>query len=98
MLRHELNLSLLIREDGLPRSGLSAHLTPNKRRKLDREGNPTSHHWQGKCNVCKKKSTLLCSVCSDNEKTVYICGTRKGKICFAEHMKSAHDPEASVDS
>ena len=89
--------ALLIREDGLPRSGLSAHLTPTKRRKVDPAGNQTKHHWQGRCNVCKLKSTQLCSVCSDNGKTVYICGTRKGQICFAEHMQSKHGQEGSVN-
>jgi hypothetical protein len=89
----------LIGEDGLVRSGLSAHLTPTKRRKLDSDGNPTNHHWQGKCNVCKKKSTQMCSVCGDNGKTVYICGTRKGQVCFAEHMQHTHDHEStSVDN
>ena len=91
--------ALLIKEDGRP-AGLPrrcgqrrAHrtpttrrkLTPTKHRKLDPAGNQTEHHWLGKCNVCKKKSTQLCSVCSHNAKAVY----RKGQICFAEHMQSS---------
>ena len=58
--------ALPIGEDGLPRCGLSAHLTPSKRRKVDPVGNQTKHHRQGRCNVSKINSTQLCSVCSDN--------------------------------
>ena len=74
--------ALLFREDGLSRSGLSAHRTPTKRRKVDPAGNLTKTNITGKASVMaakKNRHTCALCVCSDNAKTVYICGTRKGQ-------------------
>jgi hypothetical protein len=79
------------------RFGLRAHLSPTKRRKLDPERNPTQTYWQGKWYVCNSESTQLHWMCRDDGKTVYLCGTRKGKICFAQHIQSAHDHEGSFN-
>ena len=43
--------ALLIREDGLPRRGLSAHRTPTKRRKVDPAGYQTKPNISGKASV-----------------------------------------------
>ena len=50
-----------IAKDGRPRSGICIHLTPTKRK---RKGSNTSLH-QGRCKICKVKSSHECSVCVD---------------------------------
>ena len=50
-----------IEKDGRPRSGICIHLTPTKR---EMEGSNTDLH-QGRCKICKVKSSHECSVCVD---------------------------------
>ena len=50
-----------IGKDGRLRSGIRIHLTPTKRK---RKGSNKALH-QGRCNICKVKSSHECSVCVD---------------------------------
>ncbi len=65
----------LSRLTGAPRSGVYAHLTPTKRRRRRADGSLTKQRLQGRCMICHKKTTYLCSVCSDNtrfERTINV--------------------------
>jgi hypothetical protein len=54
--------------NGEPRSGLSAHLTPTKRKRRRRlSGEVLAGARQGKCRICGRKSTLICSKCKDGD-------------------------------
>jgi hypothetical protein len=81
---------------GAPRSGIYAHLTPTKRRKKKSNGELTRYSYQGRCKVCGRKTIYICSQCMDEDVTngatceVYICYTNKGRLCYSEHMHTAH--------
>jgi hypothetical protein len=79
---------------GDPRAGSSAHLTPTKRRKravLNGDKLPFSlQGWRG---VCKCLSTFMWSLCEDSLEcttTMWICHTKKGKLCFLTHLETCH--------
>jgi len=73
---------------GQPRSGIHAHLTPTKRKRKQ-----NSYCQQGRCKICGKKTTLVCSLCNDNdgEAEPWLCGTKQGRNCFATHMTEEHE-------
>ena len=79
----------LIGQDGMPRAGgMSAHLTPTKRK---RNKGTSRFLGQGRCCICSKKTTSVCSRCLDNEeKEVFCCHSKTGRDCFAQHC-SKHD-------
>jgi len=91
---------VMSRRTGMPQSGVYAHLTPTKRKRNTRDGEPTKQRLQGRCMMCQKKTTYLCSTCnddmeenqadSDGQKTPWLCHTEKGQTCFAEHYDSTH--------
>ena len=73
-----------------PRSGIGAHITPTKLRLNDK----STHSKQGRCRVCKQKTTYCCSVCNDDINTNdegWICHTKLGKSCFPEHLRQCHE-------
>ncbi len=77
-------------QDGQPRSGLGVHLTPTKRK---RKGSST-HLLQGHCSICQKKTTCVCASCReespDGKREVWLCDSRHGRTCFAEHVSAKH--------
>jgi hypothetical protein len=78
---------------GQPRCGLSAHLTPTKRKRRDIEGNELSYSLQGRCRICQKKTTFQCSWCVDDPEINdegWICMTKNGKFCFPIHLRRSH--------
>jgi hypothetical protein len=79
-------------ETGEARSGVDAHITPTKRRQKDKRGREkVTHSLQGRCQVCGEKTTYECSVCRDgNERKSWICHTKRGKICFPNHITASH--------
>ena len=80
-------------QDGTPRSGLGVHLTPTKRL---RKGS-SKHLLQGHCKICDKKTTTVCSTCKEENPTgkdYWVCDTRGGRPCFAEHVAQKHTPGA----
>jgi hypothetical protein len=84
---------LLARGSLAPRSGLAAHLTPTKRKRKQKDGTETNYLLQGQCCVCTQKTTSCCSQCLDESiggKEVWICGTKKGKMCYVRHMHNVH--------
>jgi hypothetical protein len=44
------------------------HLSPTKKTRRDSKGNSTSIRLQGRCLVCSRKSTHVCSLCNDEGK------------------------------
>lgn len=75
--------------NGIPRSGIDLHLTPTKLRRTS-NGHVTSNLQQGRCRVCKAKTTKECSECRDNHICGWICDTKKGQSCFAIHLNDCH--------
>ena len=87
---------------GVPRSGVAAHITPTKRRRMKQDGTATKYLMQGRCMECGAKSTYLCSQCVDDKAAdvphtcnstkgdPWICGTKNGKLCYATHMNRKH--------
>jgi hypothetical protein len=82
---------------GLPRGGVHSHITPTKKKRKVR-GQVTSYLVQGWCTQCVKKTTSGCSDCVDamesldenRPKSAWICTTKDGKLCFANHMRQYH--------
>ena len=79
--------------DGSVHSGLGIHLTPTKKnRKL--HGKITTYLKQGYCNVCKRKTKYICSLCDhvhDNDgNETFICHTSTGRDCFLKHIQMKH--------
>jgi hypothetical protein len=75
--------------DGMPRSGgLFGHLTPTKRKRRDRN----NQLQQGRCCLCHKKTSSVCSSCRDeSQKEVWCCHSKTGRDCFAQHYSSIHN-------
>ena len=81
--------------------GVGAHLTPTKRRRIDKQSKQeTAYAYQGYCTICtgrksRHKTTFTCSLCRDNgaAKEVFLCPTRCGRDCFLEHMRLTHGDE-----
>ena len=75
-----------IGRDGRPRSGLHIHLTPTKRK---RKGTQAQH--QGRCKICKFKTSEMCSFCKDESGIeCWLCHSKTGRGCFAEHVSIDH--------
>jgi hypothetical protein len=74
-----------------PRSGISAHLTPAKRNRKNKDCETLPYALFGKCGECKRsKSRFLCSVCSDEDGTLcktFLCNTSTGRPCFRNHVQ-----------
>jgi hypothetical protein len=91
--RAELNHMIFDRM-GDPRAGVSAHLTPTKRKKQTVNGDIVlPFRLQGRCRVCKCLLTFMCSLCEDSLEcttTSWICHTKKGKLCFPTHLEMCH--------
>jgi hypothetical protein len=83
---------------GIPRCGVYSHITPTKTKRTVR-GQLTTHLGQGRCNQCSIKTTSCCSDCIDamelfeesRPKSAWICTTKDGKLCFANHLRQCHD-------
>ena len=78
-----------IGKDGRPRSGIRIHITPKKRR---RRGSNTALN-QGRCKICKVKSSRECSVCVDKNDGLdyYLCHSKTGRDCFAQQIYHKHE-------
>jgi hypothetical protein len=86
----------LVTVNGLARCGVEAHLSPTKRRRVEK-GVTTKGLYQGKCRICKKKTVFVCSACKDaNEdgilhgKEVWLCMNKQGETCFIDHLSAKH--------
>jgi hypothetical protein len=77
-----------------PRSGISAHLTPTKRKRKNEDGKTLPYAIFGNCAECKRcKSRVLCSVCSDDGGILcktFLCKSSTGRPCFQSHVQSKH--------
>jgi hypothetical protein len=87
---------MMMSNNGLPTCGYGPHITPTKRRRINK-GVVTKSLHQGKCRVCKKKTTFVCSVCKEeNEdnaqhgKETWICMNKQGQTCFSDHVTNEH--------
>jgi hypothetical protein len=77
-----------------PRSGLSANLTPTKRKRKNKEGETLPYTLFGNCCECKRmKSLFLCSVCYDVDGfvcRVFPCHSSTGRSCFEKYIQHTH--------
>ena len=89
----------LTADTGIPRSGVAAHITPTKRRRLTKYGTVKKHRMHGRCMECNLKTTFLCSLCVDDKSTQmhdcrpgdpWICPTKTDKLCFSQNMNRKH--------
>jgi hypothetical protein len=90
---NESDSPVLCRRTGEPRCGLSAHLTPTKRKKHTIDGTETSYSLQGRCRICQSKTIYQCSLCQDDpdiNDEGWLCTTKKGKTCFPSHLATEH--------
>jgi hypothetical protein len=86
----------LVTANGLARCGIEAHLSPTKRRRVEK-GVTTNGLYQGKCRVCRKKTVFVCSACKDADadgikhgKEVWLCMNKQGETCFIDHLADKH--------
>jgi hypothetical protein len=76
-----------------PRSGVGVHLTPTKKKRRTSKGEVQSGLRQGRCMICRRKSTLTCSQCKDVDPEgpePWLCTTRIGRTCFPTHFALKH--------
>jgi hypothetical protein len=75
-----------------PHSGLDLHITPTSKKRKNREGEVVTGKKQSRCLVCSKKTSYLCSWCSDrypNEEVGWVCHTCiRALIVVARWFKS----------
>jgi hypothetical protein len=95
--RRSINSGTIVGDDtdrqSPPKCGIDAHLTPTKLKRKDRDGNCTPYGRQGRCRVCKEKTTYHCSMCREDPDITdlgWICHTKKGKTCFPTHLAECH--------
>ena len=82
---------------GVPRGGVYSHITPTKKKRKVK-GEVSKYLRQGRCTQCSKKTTSCCSDCVDameivdesSPKSAWICTTKDGKLCYANHMRACH--------
>jgi hypothetical protein len=81
-----------------PRRGISAHLTPTKRKRKGKVGEPLPYSLFNNCRECKRsKLRYICSVCNDTDGLickVFLCHSSTGRSCLEQHV-SATDPDLS---
>ena len=86
--------TLRSKRDGTMRSGVCAHLTPTKKRRIANK-KVTNQCKQGYCAVCRKKTKYNCSLCIDlnpnTENELFLCHTETGRECFMTHLQKCHD-------
>jgi hypothetical protein len=65
-------------------------LTPTKK-KRKMNGETTKYKQQGKCRVCKTKTTYICSLCRDEGRAPepWFCHYEK-RQCYSAHLLEAH--------
>jgi hypothetical protein len=76
-----------------PIGGVGPHITPTKFLLTNKNGEKLNHRRQGRCRTCGDKTTHHCSACIDSPEIKdlgWICNTKTGKSCFAEHLVNAH--------
>lgn len=87
--------SLSMYDAGQLQVGFGPHVTPTKRKRKLHDGTDTRHLLQGRCVVCRAKTSGQCSQCNDDYggkvqncrvRTPWICDSRTRRPCFATHM------------
>ena len=80
--------------NGQPKSGIGIHLSPTKKRRVNK-GQETKALAENFCRECKQfKSSTVCSKCRDenpDKREVFLCNIRTGRNCFAEHVAQEHN-------
>ena len=75
---------------------IGAHLTPTKRKRKDANGQPIRCVLQGRCKVCSKKSSYICSLCKshlgeESWREPWYCHPKNGgRDCFQIHCVEDH--------
>jgi hypothetical protein len=81
---------------GFVRAGVGPNLTPTKRKRKKADGTISNALFQGRCGVCGKKTTMVCSICHDGPEedtadSKFVCGSKTTRLCFAIHLQRKHD-------
>ena len=72
------------------------HLTPTREKKRKTDGTESTHTRQGRCLICKRKTTYLCNICNDKVqseggKLPWYCHEKNGhRECFTTHIEKDH--------
>jgi Transposase IS4 len=76
---------------GLARSGDGVYL-----RRCTRKRKNDNHVHQGRCLVCKVKTSYVCAKCVDDDNAIrqpWVCNPETGRMCFATHRMQKHTDE-----
>ena len=81
------------RENAALTSGTGIHLTPTKEKRKNRGGDLTGNQSkQGRCRICDRKSSYICSECKkEHGKNEWLCHSKTGRNCFHQHHCEHHD-------
>ena len=72
-------------------SGTGVHLTPTKEKRKNRDGIVRDKHLkQGRCSICDKKSSFICSECKADGDIKWLCHSKTGRNCFHQHCCDNH--------
>ena len=87
--------SLFHHSTGMEISGINAHLTPTKKKRKLKNRNSTKNAKQGYCYECGRKTIWNFSQCLDDKddpeaKDIWMCHTKTGRNCFADHTEVCH--------
>ena len=89
-LMNDLDTRSLIQNNVSGRCRLSLHLVPTKRKRPDNRGKFSTSALQGRCSLCRYKTTWRSSKCEDDEnlgKTILMCNPKSKRMCFVTHVE-----------
>lgn len=69
-----------------PSASVEVHLTPT----TERKPNSKLQLLQRQCKVCQRRTTVLCSLCHDENVIIHFCGVRKKRDFFKMHVDRHH--------
>ena len=75
------------------------YLKQTSRRGKRKDGTQTTFRYQGRCVICKKKTTHQCSKCDDNpniDGDGWCCHSINNAFCFSVHIKEVHNVHVEV--
>ena len=87
----DINPDLVDPVTGKPRAGDGVYI-----RRCTKRRKNTNHVHQGRCMVCKIKTSYICAACMDDEdnpKQPWVCNSETGRMCFATHRMLKHSDD-----
>ena len=82
------------RINGDPRCGIALHVTPTKNMRKKRYWTETQYLLQGECKVCCKKTTHVCSDCTDTnvvKNEIWVFHHKTHRSYFSQHVHITHE-------